>query len=352
VESFTDDGILLKADEKLTLQSTDLKSSVRCIAEGVNILEQGEAVIPAAVFGGVLRKAATDELVLEVNSSKGVLKAGRNKTRFAVSSPDIFPQIPVIENAEEICEISGTVLSKSIVEGSSAASQPSDFPKYMGSCDLKVEDNSLTITSTDGKRLALSKTPCSMKKEDDILILASSLSKIGKHLTDNPVKIFADSSVVWFSFESMEFSVRRIDANFPKIEKILNSEKQVTLQIPCKDLLDVIERIDIISKTSPAHIFCMNLYPNENELRISTRAPEIGTAFEILQANVEGEYLEIGFNTKFFIDGLKALGDCDAIVEFSDSFGQIRMKRSNDDSFLYMLMPIRLTDQDKIIDED
>ena len=61
--------------------------------------------------------------------------------------------------------------------------------------------------------------------------------------------------------------------------------------------------------------------------------------------------MKVGYNATFFIDGLKALGDGDIVIEFSSDEGQTRMKRVDDSSFLYMLMPTRLSHQDIADDE-
>ncbi|MBQ6418959.1 MAG: hypothetical protein IJJ91_09825 [Synergistaceae bacterium] len=117
------------------------------------------------------------------------------------------------------------------------------------------------------------------------------------------------------------------------------------------DLNSTLERIDIIAKTTPAHIMAMALNPN-GELRITARAPELGTARETLQTTIEGGELQVGFNVAFFMDGLKALGGEQTVIEFSGEEGQTRMKREGSDDFLYMLMPARLSTQDAITEEE
>ena len=82
------------------------------------------------------------------------------------------------------------------------------------------------------------------------------------------------------------------------------------------------------------------------------RDPEMGTTSEILEANVEGNYLQVGYNVGYFIDGLKALGGGEAKIEFSGEEGQTRMYRNESNDFLYMLMPARLSSQDKISEDE
>ena len=355
-------GIFVTAteDNQITLEATDLKTSCTCNAEGANVLEPGFTVIPAVIFGGMLKKSSTEDLVLEINSSRGILKSGRNKTKFAIISPEEFPQIPKSSSASEICNISGVDFASIVNEGGASASQPMDFPKYMGTCLLKTKDNLLHCLSTDGKRLSISKFPLenenSVFKEEDLLLPAPALKELTKMIASNyadkNVKILADDSTVWFNIEDVEFSVRRIEAVFPKYERLLNSEVKTKLTLQTGDLLPVIERIDVISRTTPTHLMILELNPEQQTLKVSTRAPEMGTASEIINANIEGEYLQIGFSVPYFQDGLKAVGSVEARIEFSSEEGQTRIYRNGSENFLYMLMPSRLTEQDKITDEE
>ena len=350
-------GVLITAsdDNTVILEATDLNTSIRCRAKGANVLETGKAVIPAAIFGGMLRKLDTEDFVLEVNSERGFLNAGRNKMRFSVISAEEFPNIPESSDAGHICDISAPLLAKIIAEGSSAASQPQDFPKYLGTCHIRTSDGIIMAVSTDGKRLSLSKATCESLLNEDLLLPAQALKDFAKTTAsldeDKSVSLRADDSTVWFGLEDYEYSIRRVDSAFPKFERILNTECHTTLHINSSELNSTLERIDIIAKTTPAHIMAMSLNPN-GELRITARAPELGTARETLQATIEGGELQVGFNVAFFMDGLKALGGEQAVIEFSGEEGQTRMKREGSDDFLYMLMPARLSTQDAITEEE
>ncbi len=350
-------GILITADENntVTLTATNLQTSVKCTAEGANVLAPGVALVPAAFLGSMMRKTNAEDLVLDVDEKRGLLIAGSSKTRFAVVPVGEFPNIPESSSAELICEIQSMDLSRLINEGGSAASQPQDFPKYMGTCLLRTEDEYIKIVSTDGKRLASSRCICSVSKADDLLLPAPALKELGKTIaaySEKNIKIFADDSTAWFTLEGVEFSIRKIDAAFPKYERILNKDVRTTLRASCSELSSVLDRVDIVAKTTPAHIMAIILQPGNGEVRITARAPEVGTANETLYATVEGSNMQIGFNVGYFQDGLKVLAAGDVVIEFSDEEGQARMFKSESDDFLYMLMPARLSSQDAMTEEE
>jgi len=366
-ENFTDkksakestSGIFISASEdgRVTLEATDLKTSVRCKADGVNVIEPGTAVVPAVILGSMIKKSASENLMLEINSERGLLRAGKSKTKFAVMAAEMFPKIPESSGAEKIFDFSGGDFARLIAEGGSAASQPTDFPKYIGTCLLRAKEGLLRIVSTDGKRLALAKSDCgSITKEKDLLLPAQAFKELGKTLSssyfDKTLNIFADDSTAWFRLDDVEFSIRLIDANFPVFERILNDKVCTAMKIKTEELIPVLDRIDVIARTnSIARIMSMTLNQS-GELKITARAPERGTISETINTEIEGQYLQVGFNVGYFLDGLKILGDGDIRIEFSGDEGQTRMMRSGKNDFLYMLMPARLSPQDKIAEQE
>ena len=372
------------ADNSITLEATDMKSSVKFTINEANVQEAGTAVLNAAVCGDMLRKTSEQSITLEVRDDKGTLKSGKNRSRFPLIPADTFPNLPESSGAEEICEIMASDLGKLITEGSCAASAPSDFPKYMGTCLLRTSGQYLTAVSTDGKRLARSQRLCTVHKEGDFLIPAPALKEAAKNFNSSDmVKMFADGSTVWFIFdrkvlikeetkdessgdtnaaavnwkenvvEVLEFSIQRIDASFPKFERILNNEIRTTLKVSKSSLVSAVERVDIIAKNTTAHLMAVLMNPEEApKLRITARAPELGTASEVVDASVDGQAMQIGFNAAYFLDGLKAADADSVVVEFSDEEGQARIFRDESEDFLYMLMPIKLTPQDIVNDDD
>ena len=389
-------GIRITASgDTVTLEATDLKSSVKCPVRDAKVEEAGTAVLNAAFFGNLLRKTTAKTISLEVNDTRGILKADKSRSRFPVIPAETFPNIPESSGAENICSIMASDFGRIITEGSCAASAPSDFPKYMGSCLLKTAENYIIVVSTDGRRLARSKTLCtSINKEEELVLPAAALKETAKNFTgDGTVKVLADGSTVWFMLERseivkeepestaegntdsdgstdseaptenyitkvevMEFSLQRIEASFPKYEKILNNEVRTTLKVLKSELLPALERVDLVAKTNSGHIMAMFLNPNPDpdkfSLRITARAPELGTASEGLNAHIDGEAMQIGFNAAFFLDGLKAVTSDNINVEFSSDEGQTRILKDEGNDFLYMLMPIKLTPQDIVPDDD
>lgn len=349
-------GILVTASEEQTcLEATDFKTAIRCSAQGIRTVSAGSAVLPVRLFGEFLKKMPHDKLLLEIDGEKGTLSAGRNRTRFSTWPVSDFPNIPRSDGAEPLCTILAADLARAIAEGSVASSTPADFPKYLGTCLLKVQRDLLKVVATDGKRLSLSQCPCEDGADVELLLPVPALRELGRLLAGNTpesrIHVLYDGSTAWFRLEHLEFSARRVESSFPNYEKILTPGASTTLRIQRDELLPALERIDIMVRNTLTRLAVLYLSPG-GEFRLTGRAPELGTTAEVLDSSIDGDPLRVGFNVGFLQDGLKALGSGEIRIDFNGEEGQTRLLREGSEDFLYMLMPARLSPQDLMEDEE
>lgn len=344
-------GIRVTAsDEGIVLEATDMKSSVKYPVAGI-VVEAGEAVLNAAIFGNVLKKAGAERVVLETTSTRGTVTTDSNRTRIAVIPAATFPKLPESSNAEDICEITEADFVRMVGEGNSASSQPSEFPKYMGACLLRTAEGMLMTASTDGRRLSYSRMICEVKSDVDLVVPAPALKELVKSLTgDSVVRVKADDAMVWFLLDGAEYAIRRIDVVFPKYEKILKDNVAAQIRVNKKLLIPALERVAVIAKNTPDRLMAMSL---TDGLMVRARAAGLGTVQETIEgAEVEGEELVIGFNVNYFIAGLKAASSDEVLIEFSGAEEQARIYNRDSRDFLYMLMPLRLSAQDMEDDDE
>ena len=152
-------SVLVKASpDEVTLQATDVRTSIICTAAGVTVDEPGEAVFPIKMVSDLFKKASGEEFTLTVTDGKVVLKAGKSRYNFSTYPVREFPALPSASGAKKFCAVTVKDLAKVIEEGTLAASSGEEFPLYLSSADLHISKGILSIVSTDTRRLALSST--------------------------------------------------------------------------------------------------------------------------------------------------------------------------------------------------
>jgi DNA polymerase-3 subunit beta len=347
-------GVLVVADgDRAFLEATDLKTSIRCVTGGISVSEEGSAIFPVKLLSELFKKASADLLKIEIKGEKGVLSAGKSRTRFTTWPASDFPKLPRCEGATPLCDVSATEFLRTLSEGSVASSLTDDFPKYLGACLLQVQSGLLQVVSTDGRRLSLSKCPCDAQDESELLLPLAALRELQRLLgaaADASVKILYDGSLVWFQLGDVEFSVRRVESSFPSYKRILEPGSTTTAIMRRDDLLSALDRVDVIVR-SYTRMVVMQFSPG-GQVKLTGRAPDFGTATELLDATIDGDSTRAGFNVGFLQDGLKSLGADGVRMNLNGGAGQMTLFREGSDDFLYMLMPMKVADQDLLDSEE
>jgi DNA polymerase-3 subunit beta len=72
----------------------------------------------------------------------------------------------------------------------------------------------------------------------------------------------------------------------------------------------------------------------------------MGDVFESVNANQKGEDLNIAFNSRYILEGIKIM-DCEEIVlKFAGSLNPCIINGVEDDSYTYLVLPVRLAQDD------
>ena len=351
-------GIRCLADgNSIILQATDLKTSVTCRAAGVTVEEPGEVVFPIKVVGELFKKVPADTFVVDVQAGRATLTAEKSRYRFTTYPVEEFPRLPVSSAARVLFESSVGDIQRLLDEGTFSGSPNEEFPQYLGTALFQVAGTLVKVVSTDGRRLSLSVADVPQPEnpeESRILLPLKGLNELKRVLgtmdDQAPVRVLVDDSQAYFQFEGVEFSIRRVDSTFPPYEKILTKNRTTWMTIDRMAFVSALERAEVVVRDF-SRMVVMNLAPGGN-LNISARAPEVGTAAEELDADIDGESLRIAFNARYLMEGLKALHGSLAHLCFNGPNGQMSLSRPGEENFLYVLMPITLPDEEPPAGED
>ena len=342
-------SILCEADENgVTLNATDLKTTIRIKAEGVNVLEPGTAILPLKVVGELFKKIAVSPFTVEVEDEKGTITAGRSHYSFTTYMVADFPELPSPRAAEEFTRVPAGELGRVLAEGSIAGAPNEDFPKYLSGGLLQIPGGELRVVATDGRRLSLSKTLVQNSGEADelreMLLPLKSLDEYKSVLAsvppDQEVEVLQDGAVTYFNVPGVQYSVRCIDSKFPNYERILSNTSTTQLKAERASFLSALDRINVVVSDS-SRMVLLTLSPGA-AMGLTGRAPEVGEANESVDAEIDGEPLKVAFNVGYLIAGIKAFHGSEVSLSFNGSEGQMMISRPEGEDFIYMLMPIKL----------
>ena len=95
---------------------------------------------------------------------------------------------------------------------------------------------------------------------------------------------------------------------------------------------------DIAAKTEKVPVR-LNILMDKIEITCMTGK---GQVHDVVDVSVNGEDIEIGFNHKYLLEALRSCEDENIRIEFSNPRSSCFIRSDEDNSFTYMVLPVRL----------
>jgi DNA polymerase III subunit beta len=333
-------GIHLQAEDgKLTLAATDMELSLRASLAG-EVEGDGAVVVPGRLLTDLVRLLPDESVTLAFEEGEGVLTvtSGSHSSRLNVYSAEDFPRLPPLD--VQLHTIDAPALLGTIEKVARAASRDESRPVLTGIL-VRFQGDTLVMAATDSYRLAVKETKLGEAGPDlDAIIPARALQELARlsagaetvHLGVHENHVIFHSGDAWLTS-------RRIDGQFPNYEQLLPETFEAEITIPREALLDVVRRSSVLAQRNAP----LRLRFAEGELAVAAQSQDVGEAHESMPVDYSGEALQIGFNPEFLREGLEAVAGETVQVKLINPL-RPGLLASPDESFWYLIMPIRLPD--------
>lgn len=336
------EGILLQADSQLTISGYNMNTGIRTTLE-TNITETGELVLPARLFGDIIRRMPDDIVTFESGNNLTVkLTCGDTAYNILALSADDYPELPEVEDEFSI-KIQQNTLRSMISETSFAISTDEVRPIHTGSL-FEIGDNCLTVVSVDGFRLALRREPLENNGSPAFHFVApgTALNEVEKICsdTDEPAIITLGNRHLLFEVGNTQLICRRLEGDFLDYKSAIPRTNPISITVETKNMINSIDRVSVvISEKQKSPIRCIF---GENFVTMSAKT-STGEAKDICQISGDGTGLEIGFNNRYLSEALKYAPADTVRIEMNTGISPcIITPVENIESFLYMVLPVRL----------
>lgn len=343
------EGILIQTNDKeIKLTTYDLEIGIECVMS-CEVKEQGSTVVNAIMFSEIIRKLPNTEIHISVNDKNLLeIECEGSLYKLATMNPEEFPELPKIE-VENSIELDQGVLKNMIRKTIFAVSQEESRQIFTG-CLFEIESNKLSLVCVDGFRLALRSIFLNKQSNDfKAVIPGKTLNEVNKIISDGfePVKIGVAKNQALFEMDNCKVVTRILDGEFLNYKNVIPSNWETRIKVNTNNIQDSFERISLISASS---VEKEKKYPVKVQVDIGkvviSCTTQTGDAKEELYVETEGKNLEAGFNPKYFLDCLKSIDDEEVFVEFGTSISPCLIKSIEDSDYTYMILPIRLKEDD------
>lgn len=343
-------NVLIRAKGNfLELNTTNLETSIRWWVLG-KVEEEGEVLIPATFLSNLINLIVSERLKLDVDNQNLVLSTEKQKIQIQGQNIEEFPIIPKMEK-ENFWQISTGKLVGGLEQIVDVPS-PSQVRPEISGVYFVVKKGRLKIVGTDSFRLAektiLLENP---DQKDGSFILPQSTTReliniLGQEEGDasvyfNPNQVLFESVKKEISHPQIQILSRLIEGEYPNYQEIIPKKYTTKLQVEKEPFLNQIKEAGLFS----GKVLEVKLQPKakEGRLMVFSQSPETGRDESELNCKIEGEDLTISFNYKFLLDGLNNIKSSEVIFELSGEDGPGVLRPVGDDSYIYILMPIKAT---------
>ena len=335
------EGILIEADSRLRLTGYNLQTGIQATVPA-EIQEPGSLVLSARLFSDIIRKMPDDVVVFTSKDYQINIKCGLSEFNILGTDPEEFPELPSVEQQNSLT-LEQNVLRAMIGQTLFAVSDNESRPTLTGSL-FEVEQNSLTVVSVDGYRLALRREAVDKVEGEasfSFIVPGSALREVEKICSgEGSVTISQGARHILFQIEDTVLVCRRLEGEFVAYRKAIPRNNPTQVEGDARALRASIDRVSlIISEKLKSPLRCQF---GDGMVFITTKTG-IGDASDQCPITGDGQNLEIGFNNKYLMDTLNAAPADRLKLELSSGTAPcLVLPTEGEENFLYMVLPLRL----------
>lgn len=335
------------ADGNLTVTANNLDICIEYYSQ-CEIPEGGSIALSSRMFGDIIRRLPDEDVDIHVNESNNVttIKCGKSEFNIQGMNSAEYPAVPEVKESYRITMKQG-VLKKMIRKTIFAVSQNESRKPILTGSLFEIDTGVLSVVATDGYRLAIIKEVVDADLEPKSFVIPGfSLREILKVLSDGEetVSLIVSDRHVMFDLGEFKIVTRLLEGNYINYRPVLATPNNILVKANARDLSDSLERAaliindDMSAKAEKLPVI-LNISTDKIEITCMTGR---GKVYDAVEVNTIGEDLEIGFNHKLLLDALRACEDDDIKMEFSNPRSSCFITSQNDDSYTFMILPVRL----------
>ena len=333
-------GIYVEAfGDNLMFQTTDLELSIQYTASAL-VEEEGKIVFPGKLIVDIVKNLPDAAVHIDAGENEAVISCETSSFSIRCMNPIDFPGFPKVEPdqtisvpfetfssmAKKVCRVVSKDQSRAILTG----------------VLVTVEDGSFKMVATDSYRLAVTQSAFEGQADDFKVVVAgtfmSDLAGLPRSGDDISFAIAQNQIIV--SYHGTMFVNRRIEGNYPNYKQLIPSSYMTRCVVDRSAFSSAVRRASLLDHSGSQVRFSINV-PSQT-IQLTTATQDVGSTQEILKSQIEGEDVEIGFNSYYVNEGLSAMDSSEVALEVQGSLKPGILRGVGEEDYLYLVMPVRI----------
>ncbi|MEC4803630.1 MAG: DNA polymerase III subunit beta [Jaaginema sp. PMC 1079.18] len=357
-------NVLLIADsktQKISLRGFDLSLGIQTNFPA-QVIEGGKITLPAKLLNDIVSRlnegeitlTHEDEDVTDETEEGSIVTLTSTSGRYQLRSlsADEYPDIPEVEDGEAL-KLPISALSEGLRSSLFAASTEESKQVLTGIHLSQPEPGYLEFAATDGHRLAVvqttqddSEAPTTELDEDfAVTIPARALRELERilsnHSDEATLSLKLNESQVVFEVGDQRLTSRKLEGAYPAYQQLIPQQFTKQMAVERKLLIGCLERVSVLADQKN-NVVKFELNSDNQQLSLSVDSADFGSAVESIPVQISGDSIEVAFNVKYLMDGLKALPTTEIQMQLNTPMQPIIFTPLGGVKMTYLVMPVQI----------
>ncbi len=333
-------NVLIRAeDSTIECMATDLEVGIKMKVDG-EVKEGGAITVSAKKLVDIVKELPVDKPIdlvttandrVEITCGDGVYKI--------IGMPDEeFPQLPSVEG--EALSIGGETLVD-VIQKTEFAASTEEVRYFLNGLYFNLQTDRTEVVATDGNRLALTHCePLNAGEASGFIVPLKAVREIAKTFADaGEVEVSVFESQILFTDGNATLTTRLVEGEYPNYEKIIPESTDGRTVVSRDQILSATRRVALLSNPKNYSI-CLEI--DTEQVRVSARTPELGEAHETVPVESGNGSVRIGFDARLLVEALAHIESASLAIEFTGELNPVLIKPVSDDTYISLIMPMRL----------
>jgi DNA polymerase-3 subunit beta len=342
-------NVLLEGDNgllKLTATNTEISISTWI---GAQIEGEGSITVPHRMLTDFVNSLPGQEVKIDFqNDPVGVIVTCDkfNGTINGIAAEE-FPPIPTVDGGSSVTIPADTfrgALGRVVFAAATDDSRP-----VLTGVKVELADDSFTLAAADGFRLAVEtgKLGTSVETEVGVIVPAKTLAEVERLLGDGSssveLSIGANGRSAKFRLDTSEVVTALVQGTFPDYEKLMPSNYGTKATVDLSSMVQATRAASIFARDGSGIIRVIVSPGNDaggGAVKVISRAEEVGSNENELDAKVEGEETKVAFNSKFLMDVLNVMNGDYVDLETTTPSSPGVFRSEQHEGYTHVVMPM------------
>lgn len=328
--------VLMVGDgETVTFTGSDLETTL--IAKARFPHEPFAVTLPAKRFLDVLSAFPKGVIVgVQVDAEKATIKSGRSRFQLVPLPAEDYPSFDtLVFDVEQVLPQS---VLKSMIDSTEHAMAKQDVRYYLNGLLFEFQSDQFSVVATDGHRLAVQQHRVSCDTDRQVIIPSKAVSELKRLLQDTgDCTLSMGQNHVKVDLNERTFITKLIEGRFPDYQRVIPKKSDFEIRVNRETLLSAVGRAALVLEKGSGMAFALS----ENLLTLKAKNQQDEAEEELEVEHLQGAF-EIGLNSSYVQDVLRAMDSETVRFGFTDPDNSVLMTGVESDDGIFVIMPMRL----------